>query len=386
MDKKAIKTEAIVGLFVIAAFALLFFMTIKLSGVRKVEGKGYKYFVIFNDVSGLVNKAKVAIAGVNAGYVDKIELTPNGKAKLTIVITKNVKLKKDASAFIKTYGFMGEKYIEIFPGHSKELLANGSFISNSYTEKSIAEVADKISVAVDEFRNFFKSLNNSIGGKKGEEKIVTILDNFEKISSDLSTIISQNKNKFQNIVNNIDLFSKNISSSSENFNKIFLKVDKTFSNLALISDKIAKGKGSLGKLINDDTLYNNVNNVFAKISQGKGTLGKLIYNDSVYDNLQTTLANLKNITDKIKQGKGTFGKLINNDKVYNDLKITLANLKSITDNIKAGKGTIGKMVNDDKMYKEIDKTLLRIQQAASGFSEQTPISTFGVVMGTLFSF
>ncbi len=386
MDKKVIKTEAIVGIFVIAAFTLLFFMTMKLSGVRKVKGNGNKYFVIFNDVSGLVNKAKVEIAGVEAGFVDKIQLTKDGKAKLTIVITKNVTLKKDATAFVKTYGFMGEKYVEVFPGNSAELLHSGDYIKRGLSEQSISEVANKISIAADEFRKFFQNLNQSLGGKQGKEKITNILDNFEIVSKDLAFILEKNKNKFNNIVDNFDNFSANLAKSTEGFNDVFLKIDKTVTSLSEVSNKINNGKGTLGKLINDDELYNNINSVFAKIAHGKGTIGKLVNDDNIYAELKATLSNIENITAKLKSGKGTFGKLINDEQVYNQLKITLSNLQQITSDIKSGKGTLGKIVADDEMYKEIDKTLLRIQQAASGFSEQTPISTFGVVMGTLFSF
>jgi phospholipid/cholesterol/gamma-HCH transport system substrate-binding protein len=386
MSKEMIKTEAKVGLFVLLGIVLLFYMTFKISGHRKVKGEGKKYFAKFDDVSGIVEKGKVVIAGVDAGWVEQIRLTKDGKAQLAIVIDKNVTLKTDAKAYIKTYGFMGEKYVEVFPGESVDILPSGSYISNTYTEKSIADVANRISDAADEFRKVMKTLNVSLLGKKGEGRLAEILNNFEKFSKNLDEILAKNKGKFQNIIDNVDSFSKKLSESSDKFNT-------TFANLSEIAENLAKGKGTMGKLLKDDSLYKNLDKTFAsldkvadKINSGKGTLGKLINDDEFYNDLKHTFKGLGDISEKIAEGKGTLGKLVNDDSIYNDLKITMSNLRDITVELKSGKGSIGKMLTDDEMYKSIDKTLLRIQEAASGFSEQTPISTFGVVMGTLFSF
>ncbi len=393
MDGKKIKTEAKVGIFVLLGIILLFYMTFKISGHKRAAGEGEKYTVKFNDVSGLVEKGKVEIAGVSAGWVDKIELAPDGKAELTIIINKNITLREDASAYIKTYGFMGEKYVAIYPGKSDKVLQSGGVIKYAYNEQSIAEVANKISEAADEFKGFMKKLNEDFSGKNGKNKLSSILDNFEKFSKDLEELMSNNKNKLQKIVDNVDKFSGNLSKSSNEFDKLFLKLDSTFTNLSKVSEKIAKGKGTIGKLIQDDTLYNNLEKTFSnlneiseKINKGEGTIGGLINDKKFYNDIKGTFAEFRAISEKIAEGKGTLGKLVSDKSIYNDLKVTMANLKDITGKIKEGKGSIGKMISDDEMYKSIDKTLLRIQQAASGFSEQTPISTFGIVMGTLFSF
>ena len=394
MDKKTIKTEAKVGLFVLIGIILLFYMTFKISGHRKVAGEGKKYFAEFQDVSGIVEKGKVVIAGVDVGWVDKIELTENGKARLTLIVKKDIALKDNAKAYIKTYGFMGEKYVEISPGNSEKTLQSGDYIVHAFTEKSISDVANRISDAADEFKKVMKNLNISLTpDKNGKSKLFTIMDNFEKFSKNLEDLMGKNRGKLQEIVDNIENFSKNISKSSNNFNDLFAKADKTFKNLAQLSEHIKEGKGTVGKLIKDDSLYNNLNKTFAnfneistKIKEGNGILGKLINDNKLYNDIENAVKGLKEISERISNGKGTIGKLINDDSVYKNLKETMANLKNITDKINNGKGSIGKMVSDDEMYKSIDNTLLRIQEAASGFSEQTPISTFGVVMGTLFSF
>ena len=80
------------------------------------------------------------------------------------------------------------------------------------------------------------------------------------------------------------------------------------------------------------------------------------------ENIQKTTANLQSITDKVNKGEGTLGKLINDPKLHDDLLATLsdikqgatdaknflANAQAIVDQVKAGKGTLGALVFESK--------------------------------------
>ena len=378
-----IKTEAKVGIFVFISLILLFYMTLKISGVKKINGEGKTYFIEFTNVSGLVKKAKVEIAGVDSGWVENITLTSDGKAKVEIKINPKIKIYDNAKAYVKSYGFMGEKYVELHPGNNGKLLQEGEIIKNSYSEKSISEVADEISVAVNEFSKFMKNLNTSMGTVEGN-KIKNIVNNFDNFSYNLSMFTANLNN----------LFSKNrdkIQNMLDNFNLISITLNKSIKNIAEISEKINKGEGTLGKLINDKSLYTNLDKSFQnlklisdKIATGKGTIGKFINDEEFYNEIKGTIIGLKKVTELLTEGKGTFGRLLVDDSVYKDLKITLSNLNSITSKINSGQGTLGKVVSEEEIYNDIRKTLIRIQRAADGISEQTPISTFGTIMGTLF--
>ena len=59
----------------------------------------------------------------------------------------------------------------------------------------------------------------------------------------------------------------------------------------------------------------------------------------------------------------------------------VVNLEGITAKVKEGEGTLGKLISDEQFYNEAEKTMNKLQKAAEGVQEQTPITTLGVILG-----
>ena len=147
-----------------------------------------------------------------------------------------------------------------------------------------------------------------------------------------------------------------------------------------MTDQISEGKGTLGKLIQDDALYNNLRDVSDKLAKGEGTLGKLINDDTVYTDLQSTMTNLKDISARLANGEGTIGKLLSeDDTLYQDLSASMTNLREITGKIGSGDGTLGKLINDDEIYVEAQKLLGELRAAIDDMRETSPVTTFSTI-------
>jgi phospholipid/cholesterol/gamma-HCH transport system substrate-binding protein len=100
--------------------------------------------------------------------------------------------------------------------------------------------------------------------------------------------------------------------------------------------------------------------------------------------MNDTMKNFTEIAQRINKGEGTAGKLVNDPALYNELRDTVANLKEITRKINEGQGTIGKLVNEDKLYRDALATLKKTEKAMEGLQDAGPISVIGSVIGTLF--
>ena len=154
-----------------------------------------------------------------------------------------------------------------------------------------------------------------------------------------------------------------------------------------MTDKISAGEGTIGKLINDETVYNNLQetmtnlrDVSDKLVKGDGTIGKLINDEAVYNDLQSTMSNLKDVSGRLANGEGTLGKLLSkDDQLYQDLSASMSNLRGITDKIESGNGTLGKLVNDDQIYVEAQKLLGELRAAIDDMRETSPVTTFSTV-------
>lgn len=160
------------------------------------------------------------------------------------------------------------------------------------------------------------------------------------------------------------------------FNQVVRASQSTLQNMdALLkrADRILafaeSGKGSLGKLIYDPTVYNRFSATVAdfqkiveQIGNGEGSLGRLISRNDAYDKFISTLDKMNGVIDDMQQGKGTAGKFLKDPSLYDNANNTIGNLKKITDDINAGKGTLGKLTKDEELAKKLDTTLTKLSE------------------------
>jgi phospholipid/cholesterol/gamma-HCH transport system substrate-binding protein len=163
------------------------------------------------------------------------------------------------------------------------------------------------------------------------------------------------------------------------FNQVVRASQSTLENMdALLkrADRILafaeSGKGSLGKLIYDPTLYNRLSTTVADlqgmvedVAKGKGSLGALINRNEAYDKFLATLDKMNAVIDDVQAGKGTAGKLLKDPSLYNNANDTMANIKKVSETINAGKGTVGRLIQDDELAKKLDTTITKLSELTS---------------------
>ncbi len=122
MKKNSI--ELIVGLFIIIGVICMGYISIKLGKVNLFSNDHYTITADFTSVSGLKKDTNVEIAGVTVGTIKDIRLK-DYQAVVEMDIRKGIEIQDDAIASIRTKGLLGEQYIEILPGASDVVLADG---------------------------------------------------------------------------------------------------------------------------------------------------------------------------------------------------------------------------------------------------------------------
>jgi phospholipid/cholesterol/gamma-HCH transport system substrate-binding protein len=141
---KKINTEFIVGLFMLAGFLAFAYLSSQMGefSIFSME-RNYRIEAEFDNVTGLKVGAGIEIAGVNIGKVSDLSLEEDGLAKVTMLVTREVKITGDAIASIRTQGLIGDKYIKITQGADEEMLQDGGVIFDTESSIDIEELVSK---------------------------------------------------------------------------------------------------------------------------------------------------------------------------------------------------------------------------------------------------
>jgi len=142
--KKA-SLETIVGIFVLIGLVCLAYLSINLGKMEIFGGDHYQVYADFDSVSGLKTGAFVEVAGVQVGKVSRIILDPRSgdKARVYMQIQGGTKLQDDVIASVRTSGIIGDKFIQLKPGGSDKLIADGGRIRDTEASVNLEELISK---------------------------------------------------------------------------------------------------------------------------------------------------------------------------------------------------------------------------------------------------
>jgi phospholipid/cholesterol/gamma-HCH transport system substrate-binding protein len=139
-----------------------------------------------------------------------------------------------------------------------------------------------------------------------------------------------------------------------------------------IVDQVQKGNGTLGKLMNDPSLYNHLNDtatrlsqVASSIQQGQGSLGKLVASDDLYNKANDTIGHADNVLAAVEQQKGTLGKLVYDQAFYQSAKELVDHGNTLLGGVEQGQGTLGKLVKDDALYGNLRDASANVRDATA---------------------
>jgi len=231
----------------------------------------------------------------------------------------------------------------------------------------------------------FLSINNKIDGVAANERIRSD-SNAQQASpsllgSEMMVNITPGTALGQPVTENFLLPSQSGNTMSDLATRgtdLAERLSKLSDQLNDVVKDVREGKGTVGRLFNDESLYNNLNatirdaeELAQQIKSGKGSAGKFIYDEALYNNARDISANLKNISDDIRAGRGSAGKFVSSDEIYNKVNrfVDRANnsmdrIDSIVGDVNAGRGTLGKLVKDEAIYNDARTALARFNTTA----------------------
>ena len=270
-----------VGLLVLAVIGLIGFMSMKVSeDPSYLSGSSQGYWFQVDDATGLVTNSVVKLAGVNVGVIKGITLT-NLRARIDISLQGHLPVTTSSQVRIKALGFLGDKHVELVLGDTTApRLARGSEIRNATDSGSMDVILDEVTKIFQALGDISVTLRDAASGSgTTDHPIGRIIRNVENLTSDLADVVGENKGALTDLVNNMSELSSRLNEvlgddEERGFRAAWngaidslKRIEGTLANFEEISQKVNDGEGTIGRLINDDSIVEEINTTVKGVNE-----------------------------------------------------------------------------------------------------------------------
>lgn len=290
--------------------------------------RGGKHLVTrFDTAQELQVGNPVKMAGVEIGRVESIKLVGN-KVEVSMKLINADSVRTDSKASVKFAGLLGQNFVALtFGSPSAPMVENGTILEGVEQPDLSALMAKLENVATG-----VESVTKSLSG-----------DSIQNVLGPLTDFLRENSPRLTAILG----------------------------NMKTISSQIVEGKGTVGKLISDDSLH-------------VSTLAAISNLNATADDIRGAVDQARRVVTDVSEGKGTLGKLTTDEALYRETATAMTNLREILQKINQGKGSVGTLVNDSSFLKNAQLSLQKLDKATEGLEDQGPLSVLGLAIQGLF--
>ena len=242
------------------------------------------FYAIYSDVEGVVNGTPVTVNGLPVGNIQNISFFKRNELLVKFRVENDIEFSINSLAQIYETGLIGGKALAIIPSYDKSRIAVSndtlkSAIAPGLTDlvnKKITNLQVKIESMVMSADSVLFKINRVFDDstrynlRKSVSDFNLTISDLKETSSIIKSIVQSNKNEVDLTISNVSKISKDLSDISSTLNKgemdvTLSNIKKSSEDLSQILKDINKGKGSIAKMINNDSLFNNLNNASRSI-------------------------------------------------------------------------------------------------------------------------
>ena len=267
-----------------AAFFVLSTILLFIFGFNYLKGssildKQKTIYAVYDEVDGLLVGANVMINGLSIGNVTELDFLPNStKILVTLKVKDKLNFSSKSTASIYETGVLGGLAISIEPVFEREsIVKTGDTLMSSVrpglTElinRQIEPLSRQLQSTITSVDSIFTGASNVLNRQTQEEikESISVLTSAIKAINSSSLIIEETlaskSTQINNTLDNFEKISSNLSNVSDELNSFGLSslltnLEVSVDGISSIIDKLDSDDSTLGKLINEDEVYNNLN-------------------------------------------------------------------------------------------------------------------------------
>lgn len=258
--------------------------------------------ITVDDATGLRRKSPVKTLGLDIGYIRQVTLSDD-RVVVSVCVTAPVKLRSDTRAYVRSIGFLGDRFLELKPVEVLDEQSEGAdkvsgfekviqFVMDAFippAEAADAHAASLISTA-EAATAHAQSPKTLTASREAEltdtmKKVGKLVDQLTLLVKDFRKATT--KVEFKELIGNLNGALKNMADLLEPEGQLTRdlrvamdKLKDTLSHAEEVMAKVKRGEGSVGKLVNNDELYDEAKAALQGINLLIGKAGKLqIYVD-----------------------------------------------------------------------------------------------------------
>ena len=284
-----------VAIFAIIALAILYVGIKFLKGIKIFGHKQY-YYGVFEDIGGLHESTNLLLNGYPIGKVTNISLLSSNPIRICaeFLVTEKLDIPADSKFLVAQTDVLGGVAVNVVMGTSSTMAKHGDTLACGLQGGGLTDGLDDLKgqlqsvlASVDTIGLSLRETFRPSDSQNGALMLKSTLVNLEASTQHLNNLLANNEAKVSNAVGKLNELATALNAATPKINTIIQNFDN-------ISDSIAKS--NVSTLINDaQQTITHLNAITTSIEKGDGTVGQLMNNDSLYNNINSTVEQLNTL-------------------------------------------------------------------------------------------
>ncbi len=301
-----LRKETKIAVVVVGALLLAYVGVNFLKGIE-VFSKSTTYYGMYTRVNGLTPSNPVVLNGYKIGQVKSVQMLPDKGNLLLVTMTINeeVNIPKDTKAVLRSADLLGSMQVQLQLGRSSVLAQSGDTLTPDIEADLVDEVNEQLRPIKIKAESLISSVDSvikvveAILNTQSQDNIVesfsginNAIASLERTAFQIDTLVMEEKNRISAIFKNVQNLSRVMSDNSD-------QLENVIRNFSAISDTLAKA--DIAKtIVNANKAMAQVNETIEKINRGEGTLGLLINDDELYKKLESAADNMDLLVEDLR--------------------------------------------------------------------------------------